>query len=77
MNFIFKARNLGRYVKNFATTADIYAGTIKSKPIAYRSKLHPPSYGGRYIVSMLPGNFIDIFMIHFSTVYAPGCTGCF
>lgn len=55
MNIISKGNNFKR---SFTTAADIFEGIIKSKDMSPkpRSNLPPPSYGGRYIVSMLPGN---------------------
>lgn len=44
--------------RTFSTAADIFAGIIKSKDTIHISKLPPPSYGGRHIISMLPGNFV-------------------
>lgn len=68
---MFRAMNAGsnvkyfrNYTKFFSTAADIFAGTIKSKDIAYRAKFPPASYGGRYIVSMLPGNLISNKLHH-------------
>lgn len=55
MKIVSKGNNFKR---SFATAADIFEGIIKSKDTSPkpRSSLPPPSYGGRYIVSMLPGN---------------------
>lgn len=44
--------------RSFATAADIFAGITKHKEPGYKAQLPPPSYGGRHIVSMLPGNYL-------------------
>lgn len=44
-------------VRSLATAADIFAGTVYSKNVAKKRVLPPPSYGGRYIVTMLPGMY--------------------
>lgn len=55
MNIASKVKNYTSYSRNFATAADVFAGITRSKDTVYKAKLPPPSYGGRHIVSMLPG----------------------
>lgn len=63
MNIVSKGTSFKR---SFATAADIFAGTIKSKDTRTkpRSNLPPPTYGGRYVVSMLPGNLHNNISIY-------------
>ncbi|CAH1117587.1 unnamed protein product [Phaedon cochleariae] len=53
------AWKLMRTVKNpgrtFASTSDIFAGIVRNKNVEGPDNLPPPTYGGRHIVTMLPG----------------------
>lgn len=55
--------------RSYATAADIFSGIIKSKDVAFKATLLPPTYGGRHIVSMLPGDLLVlVFSIYFATI---------
>ncbi|XP_074029940.1 isocitrate dehydrogenase [NAD] subunit gamma, mitochondrial [Leptinotarsa decemlineata] len=50
-----RIRHLRTPVRSFSTAADIFEGIIKSKVIPESGRLPAPTYGGRHIVTMLPG----------------------